>query len=226
MARAFSRYTVDMLLVSLPLGHGQRVRRLASVERRPAEAPSLNALLPAGHTFDDLTLELTRIVIALSVFAVGVELPKYVASRCKCPSKGSPSSPSPSQSLCHSSLEVPHYAPGTHVCLSPASPAAAKPLTSAYRSHSMFLGWMISAALMYAIIPGLEFLPALVVAAGVTPTDPILASSVVGKGKFAQEHVPAHIRHILQAESGCNDGAAFPFLVSQRAATVCVDEQR
>lgn len=78
----------------------------------------------------------------------------------------------------------------------------------------MFLGWMVSAALMYAIIPGLEFLPALVVAAGVTPTDPILASSVVGKGKFAQEHVPAHIRHILQAESGCNDGAAFPFLVS------------
>lgn len=67
---------------------------------------------------------------------------------------------------------------------------------------------------MYAIIPGLEFLPALVIAAGVTPTDPILASSVVGKGKYAQEHVPSHIRHILQAESGCNDGAAFPFLVS------------
>lgn len=27
--------------------------------------------------------------------------------------------------------------------------------------------------------------------------------------------MPAHIRHILQAESGCNDGAAFPFLVRQ-----------
>lgn len=76
------------------------------------------------------------------------------------------------------------------------------------------MGWMIAGALMYAIIPGLEFLPALVIAAGVTPTDPILASSVVGKGKYAQEHVPSHIRHILQAESGCNDGAAFPFLVS------------
>lgn len=80
-------------------------------------------------------------------------------------------------------------------------------------SHSMFLGWMTAGALMYAIIPGLEFLPALVLAAGVTPTDPILASSVVGKGKYAQEHVPSHIRHVLQAESGCNDGAAFPFLV-------------
>lgn len=78
----------------------------------------------------------------------------------------------------------------------------------------MFAGWMVAGALMYAIIPGLEFLPALVLAAGVTPTDPILASSVVGKGKYAQEHVPSHIRHVLQAESGCNDGAAFPFLVS------------
>jgi len=28
----------------------------------------------------------------------------------------------------------------------------------------------------------------------------------VGKGKYAQEHVPAHIRHVLQCESGCNDG--------------------
>lgn len=93
-------------------------------------------------------------------------------------------------------------------------PSVAYPLLA---PHSMFGGWMVSAALMYAIIPGLEFLPALVLAAGVTPTDPILASSVVGKGKYAQEHVPSHIRHVLQAESGCNDGAAFPFLVSLAA---------
>jgi hypothetical protein len=38
-----------------------------------------------------------------------------------------------------------------------------------------------------------------------------LAQAVVG-GKFADKHVPAHIRHLLQAESGSNDGAAFPFL--------------
>ncbi|KWU45517.1 Sodium/hydrogen exchanger, partial [Rhodotorula sp. JG-1b] len=122
-----------------------------------------------GHHTDEITLELTRIVIALSVFAVGVELPRaYVLRHWK-------------------SLAM---------LLGPL----------------MFLGWMTAGALMYAIIPGLEFLPALVLAAGVTPTDPILASSVVGKGKYAQEHVPSHIRHILQAESGCNDGAAFPFL--------------
>ncbi|GAA5876841.1 hypothetical protein JCM8547_002405 [Rhodosporidiobolus lusitaniae] len=123
----------------------------------------------SGHHTDQITLELTRIIIALSVFAVGVELPKaYVLRHWK-------------------SLAM---------LLGPI----------------MLTGWMVAATLMYALIPGLEFLPALVAAAAVTPTDPILASSVVGKGKYAQEHVPSHIRHILQAESGCNDGAAFPFL--------------
>jgi sodium/hydrogen antiporter len=38
-----------------------------------------------------------------------------------------------------------------------------------------------------------------------------LASSVVGKGKFAKR-VPGHLRNILSAESGSNDGMAFPFV--------------
>jgi sodium/hydrogen antiporter len=45
----------------------------------------------------------------------------------------------------------------------------------------------------------------------VTATDPVLASSVVGKGKFAKR-VPKHLRDLLSAESGCNDGMAFPFI--------------
>ena len=77
---------------------------------------------------------------------------------------------------------------------------------------NMLAGWMITAGFIYGLIPGLDFLASLVVAACMTPTDPILAASVVGKGKFAQKHVPSHIRHLLQAESGSNDGAAFPFL--------------
>ena len=48
-------------------------------------------------------------------------------------------------------------------------------------------------------------------AACVTATDPVLASSVVGKGKFAKR-VPKHLRDLLSAESGCNDGMAFPFI--------------
>lgn len=77
---------------------------------------------------------------------------------------------------------------------------------------NMIAGWLITGALVYGLVPGVDFLGALVIAACATPTDPILAASVVGKGKFAQQHVPSHIRHLLQAESGCNDGAAFPFL--------------
>ena len=49
------------------------------------------------------------------------------------------------------------------------------------------------------------------VGACVTATDPVLASSVVGKGKFAKR-VPGHLRNLLSAESGSNDGMAFPFL--------------
>jgi sodium/hydrogen antiporter len=52
---------------------------------------------------------------------------------------------------------------------------------------------------------------ALVVGACVTATDPVLASSVVGKGKFAKR-VPGHLRNLLSAESGSNDGMAIPFL--------------
>ncbi|KAL6452071.1 NHA1 Na(+)/H(+) antiporter [Candida maltosa Xu316] len=50
-----------------------------------------------------------------------------------------------------------------------------------------------------------------VVSACVTATDPVLAAAVVGKGKFA-ERVPGHLRNLLSAESGCNDGMAFPFI--------------
>jgi sodium/hydrogen antiporter len=74
-----------------------------------------------------------------------------------------------------------------------------------------FQGWFVSAALIFALIPKLNFLSSLAVAACLTPTDPILAAAVVG-GKWADKHVPAHLRHLLAAESGCNDGAAFPFL--------------
>ena len=76
---------------------------------------------------------------------------------------------------------------------------------------AMLWGWFISALFMYALFPKLHYLSALLIAAAVTPTDPILAQSVIG-GKFADKHVPAHVRHMLSAESGSNDGAAFPFM--------------
>ena len=61
------------------------------------------------------------------------------------------------------------------------------------------------------MVEPLTWLESLMCAACVTATDPVLASSVVGKGKFAKR-VPKHLRDVLSAESGCNDGMAFPFI--------------
>ncbi|KAL4732316.1 Na+/H+ antiporter [Fusarium chlamydosporum] len=75
----------------------------------------------------------------------------------------------------------------------------------------MTFGWLITSLFIFWMIPPLDWLDSLVVAACVTATDPVLASSVVGKGKFAKR-VPKHLRDLLSAESGCNDGMAFPFV--------------
>lgn len=75
----------------------------------------------------------------------------------------------------------------------------------------MTFGWLITSLFVWWMVPPLNWLESLVVAACVTATDPVLASSVVGKGKFAKR-VPKHLRDLLSAESGCNDGMAFPFV--------------
>ncbi|RLV92025.1 hypothetical protein JA1_003337 [Spathaspora sp. JA1] len=75
----------------------------------------------------------------------------------------------------------------------------------------MTFGWLIVGLFIWCLIPHFSFSDGLLVAACVTATDPVLAAAVVGKGKFAQR-VPGHLRNLLSAESGCNDGMAFPFI--------------
>jgi sodium/hydrogen antiporter len=76
----------------------------------------------------------------------------------------------------------------------------------------MTFGWLITSLFIWAVFhPWANWLDSLTMAACVTATDPVLASSVVGKGKFAKR-VPKHLRDLLSAESGCNDGMAFPFI--------------
>ncbi|KIH87197.1 monovalent cation:H+ antiporter, CPA1 family [Sporothrix brasiliensis 5110] len=75
----------------------------------------------------------------------------------------------------------------------------------------MTFGWLVTSLFVWWMVPPLDWLDSLVIAACVTATDPVLASSVVGKGKFAKR-VPKHLRDLLSAESGCNDGMAFPFI--------------
>lgn len=75
----------------------------------------------------------------------------------------------------------------------------------------MTFGWLVVSLIIWWMIEPLTWLESLLCAACVTATDPVLASSVVGKGKFAKR-VPKHLRDLLSAESGCNDGMAFPFI--------------
>ncbi|PLW11033.1 hypothetical protein PCANC_20502 [Puccinia coronata f. sp. avenae] len=116
-----------------------------------------------GASFNEVTLEVTRIIVALDVFSAGVELPPAYLLR--------------------------HWRTMT-VLLIPV----------------VLAGWFISGGLIFALVSSLSYLEALVIAACVCPTDILLASSVLGKGRYAQKHVPSHLQHMLHAEAGANDG--------------------
>jgi NhaP-type Na+/H+ or K+/H+ antiporter len=87
---------------------------------------------------------------------------------------------------------------------------------SRWRSLMVMLGlvmpfmWLSSGLLTYLVL-GSPFWVAMLVGAVVTPTDPVVASSIV-QGNVAEENLPARIRHLLSGESGANDGLAYPFV--------------
>lgn len=74
----------------------------------------------------------------------------------------------------------------------------------------MTIGWLICAGFIM-IIFDVDIATALTISACLTPTDPVLAASVLSNSQFS-ERVPKRIRDLLSAESGCNDGVSFPFL--------------
>jgi NhaP-type Na+/H+ or K+/H+ antiporter len=86
-----------------------------------------------------------------------------------------------------------------------------------WRSLAVLLGlvmplmWLTSGLLAYLIL-GLPFWIALLIGAVVTPTDPVVASSIV-TGAVAERNLSERLRHILSAESGFNDGLAYPFVL-------------
>ncbi|GAB1312982.1 Plasma membrane [Madurella fahalii] len=71
--------------------------------------------------------------------------------------------------------------------------------------------WAATSLLVWALVPGMTPLHALVVGSCVTPTDPVL-SAVIVKGKFAESNVPEPLQRMIIAESGLNDGLGYPFL--------------
>lgn len=79
-------------------------------------------------------------------------------------------------------------------------------------SFAMIVGWLLFAAFVYLLIPNYSFAWGLLISACVTATDPVLAQAIIGKCKYSVENVPSHIKKLLTAESGCNDGLAVPFV--------------
>lgn len=86
-------------------------------------------------------------------------------------------------------------------------------LRSAWRLPGRALGWglpltLVITALAAHYIVGLDWPAALLIGAILAPTDPVFASALVGNDK-----VPARLRHLLNVESGVNDGLALPFVM-------------
>ena len=75
----------------------------------------------------------------------------------------------------------------------------------------MPLMWVVGGLLVYLIV-GVPFWVAVMIGAIVTPTDPVVASSIVAGG-VAERNLPARLRHAISSESGFNDGLALPFVV-------------
>lgn len=126
---------------------------------------------------DGFLQEFTRLVLAIQVFVVGIELPAgYLGFRRRRGGGGKS-----------------HWA-SLAVLLGPV----------------MAFGWVVCAALVRGLL-GVDFRVALVIAACLTPTDPVLASSVLSNSQFSTR-VPRRLRNLLSAESGCNDGSSFPYL--------------
>lgn len=70
--------------------------------------------------------------------------------------------------------------------------------------------WIASSVIIYFVLH-VGFWISLLIGAVITPTDPVLAGSIV-TGTFAKHVVPEHIRDLVTTDSGANDGLAYPFV--------------
>jgi len=86
-------------------------------------------------------------------------------------------------------------------------------LRSAWRlpGRALALGMpltLVVTALLAHWLLGLPWVESLLLGAVLAPTDPVFAAALVGN-----ERVPQRLRHLLNVESGLNDGIALPFVL-------------
>jgi len=128
----------------------------------------IGAINPNEWGIDDkVAQEITRVIVGLQVFAVGLELPVNY---------------------------LPKHWLSIFVLIGPV----------------MAVGWAVCAFFICFLFQT-DIPTALTIAACLTPTDPVLAASVLSNSRFSNR-VPKRIKNLLSTESGCNDGSSFPFL--------------
>lgn len=75
----------------------------------------------------------------------------------------------------------------------------------------MILMWGLSSGIFYLLLPELSGFECLLIGAIVTPTDPVVASTLV-TGEKAVKYLPGNLRNALSFEAGANDGFAYPIV--------------
>ena len=86
-------------------------------------------------------------------------------------------------------------------------------LKSAWRlpGRALFFGLpltLLFSGIIAHLLLGFAWLPAMLMGAALSPTDPVFASAIVGR-----EEVPRRLRGLLNVESGFNDGLALPVVL-------------
>jgi sodium/hydrogen antiporter len=71
--------------------------------------------------------------------------------------------------------------------------------------------WIITSCGIKLIF-GLDWMNSFLIGACVTPTDPVLANSII-QGSFADNHIPKNVRLLISAESAANDGLGLGFVL-------------
>jgi NhaP-type Na+/H+ or K+/H+ antiporter len=74
----------------------------------------------------------------------------------------------------------------------------------------MPLMWVITSLLAYSIL-ALPLAMAVLIGGILTPTDPIVSSTILN-GDLAEKNIPQRIKTTILTESGVNDGLGFPFV--------------
>ncbi|MEO8439803.1 MAG: cation:proton antiporter [Spartobacteria bacterium] len=91
--------------------------------------------------------------------------------------------------------------------------AGIRDLVNAWRlpGRALLLGMpltLVATALLAFYLTGVSWIEALLVGAILSPTDPVFAAAIIGR-----KEIPGRLKHLLNVESGVNDGLALPIVL-------------